>query len=328
MPAELLNPDGLILSDAYEETMKTVVLPALDAHGKRSSVKGDQGRSLACRQVFSDQGRGTVMIVHGFTESAFKFSELSYSLWANGYSVCAYDQRGHGFSWRRREIEDRSLTHVDDFEEYVRDMERVVDELLKDMPKPWYIFAHSMGGAVASLYLERHDGVFQKAVLCAPMIAPNLGGMPAPLIRAICRGAKTLKRGQRRVFVSRPFSGPEDFTTSCATGRARFDWYDAVRVSTPEYQNNGPTYGWTLEAANCIRKLLAPGAPEAISIPVRLYTAEDDSSVMPKPQLSFIRRVKRGERKLVKGSRHEIYRSNDEVLFPWWHEILEFYAEA
>ena len=39
----------------------------------------------------------------------------------------------------------------------------------------------------------------------------------------------------------------------------------------------------------------------------------------------FVNRLKLGQREIVRGSRHEIYRSGDEVLFPWWHEIMEFY---
>ena len=48
---------------------------------------------------------------------------------------------------------------------------------------------------------------------------------------------------------------------------------------------------------------------------------------MPEEQEQFIARVKNGERIPVPGSRHEIYRSNDEVLFPWWHEVLAFLQE-
>ena len=63
---------------------------------------------------------------------------------------------------------------------------------------------------------------------------------------------------------------------------------------------------------------------EKISCPVRLYSAEQDSIVMPEAQQAFIARVRNGVRTQVRGSRHEIYRSDDQVLFPWWHEILTF----
>ena len=327
MRPEPLNAEGLAYARDYAGTMRTVILPFLEAHCRKSTVRGQGDKPLACRQYYTEQAKGTVLIVHGFTENAYKFSELIYSLLMNGYDVCAWDQRGHGDSWRKKGIEDPSLTHVDDFEAYVGDMERVCADLLADMPGPRFLFAHSMGGAVSGLYLERHDGEFCRAVLCAPMIAPNLG-LPAPLVKAMCRAAVLAGKGEKRVFASKPYAGPEDFDTSCATGRARFDWYDAVKAKTRAYQNNGPTYGWTLQAASVTKKLLAKGAPEGISIPVRLYTAEDDGSVLPGPQEAFIRRVPRGVRALVPGSRHEIYRSDDDVLFPWWREILAFYGEA
>ena len=130
---------------------------------------------------------------------------------------------------------------------------------------------------------------------------------------------------ESREAIRTVLSGPEDFATSCASGRERFDWYDKVKAAHPEYQNNSPSYRWMWEAVNVTKKLLAPGAPEAIDCPVRLYAAEKDGSVLPNEQIAFINRVKDGVRKQIPGSKHENYRSPDAVLFPWWHEILEFY---
>jgi len=325
MTGERFNPDGLALSEGYGDTMNGVVLPWLAQRGRDVTVAGAGDRPLFCRCFDAEGPRGTVLLVHGFTENADKLAELIHSLLRCGFSAVAYDQRGHGRSWRDPAIRDRSLTHVDDFDQYVEDLERVVDGPLAAMPRPWLLFAHSMGGAVSALYLERHPGVFARAALCAPMIAPNLGGLPPAAARLMCGAARALGRDKARVFVSKPYAGPEDFATSCATGRARFDWYDALRVATPAFQNNGPTYGWTREALRASRMVLAPGAVERIDAPVRVYTAEDDGSVMPDAQEAFVRRLRDGRRRVVPGSRHEIYRSGDGVLFPWWHEILEFY---
>lgn len=186
------------------------------------------------------------------------------------------------------------------------------------------IFGHSMGGAVASLFLERHPDIFSRAALCAPMIEANLGSIPRPVVKAMCHCFKFFGLRKKRVFVSNPYTGPENFDTSCATGRERFDWYDKLKQNHREYWNNGPTYAWTLEAIRVNKWLLAPGAPEKIACPVRLYSADHDHSVMAEPQKQFISRVKQGERIFVKDSRHEIYRSTDEVLFPWWHDVLTF----
>ena len=322
------NPDGLVLSDGYADTMNSRVLPKLAGLRRDAVIGGDGGKPLFCSRFDAESPAGTVLIVHGFTENADKYSELIHSLLHSGYSVVAYDQRGHGRSWRDPAISDISLTHVDRFGEYVRDLDIVCDRLLGDMPKPWLLFAHSMGGAVASLFLERRSGVFARAALCAPMIAPNLGGLPAGAAKLMCGIAEKLGMGRKRIFASKPYDGPEDFATSCAAGRERFDWYDALRAATPVFQNNGPTYGWTREAIRASEEVLAPGAVEGIDIPVRLYTAERDSSVMPDAQEAFAKRLRNGRRTPVKGSRHEIYRSADQVLFPWWREILGFYREA
>ena len=329
MAVARFNPDGLALSEGYAQTMEQAVLPYINARRTDAAVAGDGGRPLFTSRFDADAPRGTVLLVHGFTESADKFAELIHSLLRNGYSALAYDQRGHGRSWRDPALEgDPSLTHVDDFDEYVRDLEKVVEGPLAPMPKPWFLFAHSMGGAVSSLYMERHPGVIARAALCAPMIAPNLAGLPVPAAELMCAGAKALGKEKKRIFASKPYAGPEDFATSCATGRERFDWYDAVKAANPAFHNNGPTYGWTREAIRASKLVLAPGEVEKIDAPVRVYTAEDDNQVMPDAQQAFAERLRDGRRALVKGAKHEIYRSADDVLFPWWHEILAFFAEA
>ena len=68
----------------------------------------------------------------------------------------------------------------------------------------------------------------------------------------------------------------------------------------------------------------------AVKHPVMIFQADDDSMVSDGGQNRFVSQIPAGLGclKRIPGSRHEIYRSNDEVLFPWWHEILEFYAEA
>lgn len=325
--SEFFNPDGLVMCAGYADTMANLVLPKLEKCRMDRTLNGAGGRKIAVDRYDGEPSKGTVAIVHGFTEAAIKYSELVCSLLQNGYSVLVYDQRGHGRSWRDERIRDGSLTHVDCFGEYVEDLKIICDQVLSEMPRPWYLFCHSMGGAVGTLFMEAYPEVFEKAVLCAPMIAPHLGGLSKGVVRALCRAMKAAGRGRSRVFNSKPWAGPEKFEESCATGRERFDWYDRVRVSNPLYQNNGPSYSWTLEAVNATEKILAAGQPERIQIPVRIYMAEIDNQVLPGEQKMLIARLSKCNWKVVPGSRHEIYRSPDEVLFPWWREILMFYAE-
>ena len=319
-----LTESGWIRSEHYQETMENVVQPRLASCREDTVLPGYREQPLFCSCFSAPKPRGTVVVLHGFTECADKFSEVIHGFLTAGYSVLAYDQRGHGRSWRKEGIDDLSLTHVDHFSDYVRDLEIVCEKLLKKLPKPWFIFAHSMGGAVTALFLEQHPDVFQKAVLCAPMIAPNRGGIPFVMSEIILGGAKLLGKGKKRIFTSKPYAGPENFDTSCASGRARFDWFDAVKAAKAQFHNNGPTYNWTFGSVNVTRKILRPGAVERIACPVRLYAAQEDNSVLPEAQKKFIARVRTGERIEVPGSRHEIYRSGDDVVFPWWEDVLKF----
>ena len=312
-----LNEDYLISDPDYTSVLNGSVVPELERMQENCIIPGKDQFPLFCSVFRADQPRGTVLVLHGFTENAYKYSELIFSLIRNRFTVVAYDQRGHGRSGRASGLSHPSVTHVDRFDDYVEDLDIVCDALLPDLQKPWMIFAHSMGGAVASLSLERRHDIFSAAVLCAPMIAPSTGGIPSAAAAALCRLYCFLGRGKEYPFFMKPYSGPEDFKTSCATDPSRFHWYDGVKASRTDFQNSVPSYRWT-----------APGAPESVACPVLLSTADHDYSVMPGPQKEFIDRVPKGRHLFVPDSRHEIFRSVNSVLFPWWHTVLTFLKEA
>ena len=321
------NDDFLVSSPSYSCVMNETVRPWLEAKQKVVTVPGLGNRPLYTVSYEAENPVGTVFIVHGFTENAFKYAELIWSLLHHHYSVVAYDQRGHGRSWRADGIPDPSVTHVDSFSEYVEDLGIICVYYQDKMAAPRFLFAHSMGGAVASLFLEQNSDFFTAAVLSSPMIAPNIGGVPVALASALAFFAGLLRKQKKNPFFMKPYAGPEDFSTSCATDPERFAWYDAVKAARVEFRNSVPSYGWSNESIHVTEKILAPGAPERIGCPVLLYAAETDSSVLPGPQQQFIDRVRNGKRILVKNARHEIYRSTNDVLFPWWHDVLSFFND-
>lgn len=323
------NQDHLVYSDGYAAAMTGTVLPFLKARETIVTLQGDENVKLYCCRYDADAPKGTVLLMHGFTENAYKFSEFIWSFLQNGFTVVSYDQRGHGRSERDEKVKaDPSLVHVDDFEAYVKDMRIVCDRLLKDAPKPLLLFCHSMGGAVSALFMEDDPAFFSRAAMCAPMIAPAHASVPLWATKAICAAAELVGKGKKRIFISKPYIGPEDFAASCATGKERFDWYEGERGKEPLFTTNGATYRWLRESLNVTKKILRPGAVEKIQIPVRIWSGDRDDIVLPDPQIVFVNRLPHGSRKVVPGAKHEIYRSQDEILFPWWHEVLAFLKEA
>ena len=321
------NSDFLIQSSSYSRVMNESVLPWLENRGTVSTVFSADNHPLYCVSYEAENPVGTVLLVHGFTENAFKYAELIYSLLHLGFSVLAYDQRGHGRSWRAEGIPDISVTHVDSFNDYVDDLQIVYDTFHDSLPSPWFLFAHSMGGAVASLFLERNRHNIAAAVFSSPMIAPSVRPFPTFIASAMGIAGCALGKGRCYPFFMKPYSGPEDFSTSCATDPARFAWYDAVKASVPEFRNSVPSYRWSLEAVRVTRKILAPGAPEKIRCPVILFSAGIDFSVCREPQEKLIRRIPHGSFVPVPEARHEIFRSVNAVLFPWWRQVITFLKE-
>ena len=326
--SNLFNADFLISSSEYASVLNEIVIPELNNRQETRTVPGKDHFPLFCSVFHAENPHGTVLILHGFSENIYKYSELIYSLIQNHLSVVAYDQRGHGRSGRADGLPNPSVTHVDRFIDYVNDLDIICKVVLLSQPKPWMLFAHSMGGAVASLFLEQNHELFSAAALCAPMIAPSTYGIPSFIASGIARTFCLLGKEKSPPFFMKPYMGPEDFKTSCATDPVRFAWYDTVKASRTEFQNSVPSCRWIAESVAVTRKILAPGAPESISCPVLLSTADMDYSVLPDAQKEFIRRVPKGKHLFVRESKHEIFRSVNQIFFPWWHEVLSFFREA
>lgn len=315
--------DGLVREQHYAAEMDGTVLPYLHARRQEGRFTCPDGRELYYVHYRADRARGSVTILHGFTECAEKYRELAYFFLHAGLDVYIPEQRGHGRSFRY--VADVRLTHIEHFSEYVADFTAFTEQVVAAGTAPQFLFSHSMGGAVAIRYLEQGGRLFDRAVLSCPMIAPARGGLPLWLAKAICRGAIALGGGRRQLFASRPNQRDKVFSRSNDTSRARFAYYRRVRQEDPAFQNRHPTYRWTLESLTVADAILQPGAPEQVHIPVRIYTAGQDAMVLPRPQAVLAARLPAGEQCFVPEARHEILYSTDDVLHPYLAGLLHFY---
>lgn len=310
----------------YPQNMENKVMPLLNACRESGEFEGFDGVRL-CYSLYSARNpRGSVVIVHGFTETSAKYREIIYYFLKEGYTVCVFDQRGHGYSPRTAPP---SVTHVDRFDEYVEDLRALLSDVGKRLPAPHALYCHSMGGAVGALYLIRYPGYFDKAVLSSPMLAPKHDGLALPLCRLICRFCMCTGRSKKRIFVTRkPGSVKEETLDGSASDcAARFEYYRALREGDPRLCGGAPSYGWTYTALGVTKEILRRGAPENIRIPVLLFSAESDTLVQRKPQETFISRVPYGEFVSVP-TKHEIYVSRDGTLFPYLNKIMDFLQES
>ena len=318
----------LISEKNYQQMMLTVVEPGLAAMREEMEIQVSGG-SLHAEIYNRYDAKRAIVIVHGYTECAEKYRELCWYFVSAGYSVFVYDQRGHGRSVR--EVEDLSVTHVDRFDRYIEDLTAVMEQAVRPRMggAPVYLFGHSMGGAVAARMLMEHPDWFCRAVLNAPMIKCVTGGVPFRVTEAIMKLECLLGKGNCRAAVGKPFDPErETFERSHSTSRARFDYFQQKRISTPEYQNCSPTNAWLREATGVTHVLLNPANAAKIKTPLMLIQAGLDSIVRLPEQQQFVGLVEGAKLVCLDDAKHEIYCGHDEVITRYLDTVLTFFAEG
>lgn len=290
------------------------------------ATKFDAMREAGATATF----RGCIVISHGFTEFAAKYSELAWYFLLAGYSVCVLEHRGHGKS--SRDVANPSMVWIDDWHRYVADLAGFAQEIGQRYANgmPLDLFCHSMGGGIGAAVLEQHPTLFDKAVLSAPMIAPQTG-MPLGLARVLVGVMCMCGMGRCRVFGQKDFDGVLDLSAYQYSSEPRERWYHKLRCEHPEYQTYCAAFDWVREALRLNRAVLKPQACAEIETPILLFQAGRDVWVLNKPQNTFIQRVKDGgdQAELVRfnQSQHEIFSMPNATYKPYLERILSFYDD-
>jgi alpha-beta hydrolase superfamily lysophospholipase len=90
--------------------------------------------------------KAAVILVHGLKDHSDRYAATALRLVEEGYAVHAFDLRGHGRSSGAR-------VYVDDFGDYVADLAIFVERVRAREPnRPLFLFGHSMGGEIVTLY--------------------------------------------------------------------------------------------------------------------------------------------------------------------------------
>ena len=263
-------------------------------------------------------------MLHGYTESGEKFREMTWYFLQSGFNVYAIDHRGHGRS--ARAVDETWLTHVDHFSDYVRDLEAFMDRVVLPRAQnlPLCLYAHSMGGAIGSMMLQRHPKMFARAVLTAPMIAPSSAPFPSWAGAAIARFMCAIGKTREMAFIGKPFDPQsETFEASFGTGRARFDYYERKRLENRHLQNCAPTYGWVREAIGVTKVLLNRELDRQIETPLLLCQAAQDTVVRLPEQNKFVSLLPHAQLRAF-DAKHEIYMSDDTVMREYVPAVIGF----
>jgi lysophospholipase len=316
---------SVLKEETYQEKMNNVVVPYLTERQSVLWLEREPGSKLYCVRYLADKVRGMVLISHGFTETAEKYQECIWYFLKAGYHVYAIDHCGHGHSYRLTNT--LSLVHTDGYSRYVDDLLFVAHLARQEHPTlSLSLYGHSMGGGIAAAAAAREPELFRKLVLSSPMIRPKTWPVPWLVARCIAEVNCLLGNSESYVAGQGPYQGPEHFSDSAATSRARFSYYQAKRQSDEVYQMNAPSYGW-LKSAGRLNSYLQRVGWRRIQAPVLLLQAENDAFVSKREQRRFARKLElKGKVRLIEvpGTKHEIYNAETRILRCYWEEIFGF----
>ena len=173
-------PFTLLPENGFTKAVQTTVLPGLKPFHQSGAEETAAGVPVRWDWYGCEKPRGSILISHGFTESGFKMIEMAWYFHQMGFNVMTFDHLGHGYS--RKEGADVSLTDVKAFSDYLEAVGKVDKVMREKGGGPYFLYAHSMGGAVGALYVKAHPDAFRGAVFTSPMIRARrhrAGGLPS-----------------------------------------------------------------------------------------------------------------------------------------------------
>ena len=323
--------DYVIKDELFSELMKGTAELFLSERRRELRLPRDDGKALYFVCYDAENAVGTVIISHGFTETAEKYPEVIYYFLIHRYNVCLPEHCGHGRSYRL--VDDLSLVHIDSYERYVYDLLAAADVAKKEHPGlPLYVYGHSMGGGVAAAALSVKPELFERAVLSSPMIRPLTGDIPWSMAKLLANILCLTGKSEQYVPGGHAFDGNERFEDSAATSRERFEYYQTKRCAEPLFQMSAASCGWLKETAKLNHYLMKHGW-KRIKTPLLIFRAQDDGFVSGTEQVRFAEKVSGAGKasvtlKCTAGSRHEIFNSEWQVLENYWQQVFSFLCES
>lgn len=311
----------IFTEEEFAQKMKTDVAEWRKHKVEDGIMKSNDGTNLQYYFAVQPNAKASIVIMHGFGEFFAKYHEISYYFYQEGYSVYFVEQRGHGLSDRK--VPDLGHVYVKDYSEYVEDQKIFFDGVVaaSEPNTTKILFAHSMGGAIAALYLEKYHNDYTAAILNSPMCALKLD-IPAWKIDSMI-AMVTIKKQQTALAPGqKEFSEKPDFENSSCQSKARYDYQFSKRLSRQRYQMHASTYGWLIASIKASKKLLAQAG--RIQTPILVCQAGIDNRVDPQAQVDFVSGAPGSMMAQFPKAKHEIFNSQESTLKVYYKILFDF----
>lgn len=255
-----------------------------------------------------------MLILGGRGDMIEKYLEVIHHWAGRGWAVTSFDWRGQGGSGRM--TGDPLCGHIDDFGQWIADLDAFVADWFAEGDGPSVIVAHSMGGHLLLRALAEGMAAPDAAVTVAPMMGVHTAPLPRWLAVGIAEGMCALglaekqawtqkeeSERQRRMRQQRLTHDPERYADELW-------WRDHSR----DVALGPPSWKWVAQALHSTHALVQGRGIEHIAMPLLILAARTDRLVST-PAIERIAARISGARLHVYGreAAHEILRELDPV---------------
>ena len=295
-----------------------------EAHVVDGYTESADGTRLHYYYAIPEGASTCIVILHGLCEFFGKYHEMVWTFYKAGYAVFFPEHRGHGKSGGKLPEPDADVVYIDTYHTYVDDVhafiKNIVDPHTNGMRR--ILFGHSMGGAIATLYLEEHPDAFQSAILSSPMFRMKAAHYPRPIVSVLRAYVALTRKSRQLAFGEQHFSPEPVFEGSSAKSKARYDYFFEQRVHDRAYQTYGASFGWVMASMVAVYELMDHA--NRIRIPVALMTAGEDRLVDAEGYTIFQRKVPQTKRYDYPKSGHEIFNADEETGERYYQDMFAF----
>lgn len=319
--------ENFFIKDAeFDRRLEAEILPVMEANLHQGTISSYDGTQLRYYYLQNPEEKASIVVSHGFCEFFGKMQETCYYFFQAGYSVFFVEYRGHGHSQRYTEELDK-VHLTTNFQEYVKDLKALFDQVVvpNSLTGRYFLFGHSMGGAIATLFLETYPKIFERAVLSCPMIQANYGKFPLKLVQLAGLIAKLMGKTEDWGPGQSGFDGLSHFANSCSDSEARYNYVLRQRLADTQCQNNGGTFGWGYASTQVTAQIMKH--VKRIQIPVLMFQAGRDTLVSLEAQDAFAEAAENVREFVIPDAKHEIMNGSDENIRLFYSSIFSFYEE-
>lgn len=283
----------------------------------------DTSDGLRLRVGFFETGsRGTILIFPGRTEAVEKYGRLALRFADMGYSSVAIDWRGQGFADRM--LDDPLIGHVGHFHDYQHDVEAVMAAVkAAKLPEPFFLLAHSMGGAIGLRALLRGLDV-RAAVFSGPMWGINLPIWAKPVAGLIGSGARLIGLHERYAPTTGadPYILATPFEDNMLTRtRDGMDYMARQVREEPTLALAGPSIQWVHAAHLETRDLARQASPD---VPCLTLVGENERIVSKPAIRQRVSGWQGAEMIEIPDGEHEVFMEGPEKLDPVLSRLEDF----